>query len=205
MHFDASLANLWQSYQQVARHYLISAVCGNVLVKVARILPLAPKSCEFFSSSVVKDFFAVTLRQPKSKLAARLVQPKKTCPDITEKLLNLIKRKKKIRSSASVSRRIWVDLALVQVGLDQESLLTIIHQENQFCLGLLGLFILAFSYISLLSQYQRYKLLFYQAHANSYVFDKQEFVQRPELEERMFGPNNIYFVQLILYSICSIN
>ena len=63
LHFDASLANLWQSYQQVARHYLISAVCGNVMVKVARTLPLAAKSCELFSSSVAKDFFAVTLRQ----------------------------------------------------------------------------------------------------------------------------------------------
>ena len=66
------LASLWclieflcfSGYQQVTSNYLISAVCGNALVKVARTIPLAAKSCELFSSSVAKDFFAVTLRQP---------------------------------------------------------------------------------------------------------------------------------------------
>ena len=42
----------------------------NALVRIARTLPLAAKSCEPFSSSAAKDFFAVTLRQPYSKLAA---------------------------------------------------------------------------------------------------------------------------------------
>ena len=42
----------------------------NALVRIARTLPLAAKSCELFSSSAAKDFFAVTLRQPYSKLAA---------------------------------------------------------------------------------------------------------------------------------------
>ena len=42
----------------------------NALVKVARTLPLAAKSCELFPSSAAKDFFTVTLRQPYSKLAA---------------------------------------------------------------------------------------------------------------------------------------
>ena len=42
----------------------------NALVRNARKLPLAAKSCELFSSSAAKDFFAVTLRQPYSKLAA---------------------------------------------------------------------------------------------------------------------------------------
>ena len=42
----------------------------NALVMVARTLPLAAKSCELFPSSAAKDFFAVTLRQPYSKLAA---------------------------------------------------------------------------------------------------------------------------------------
>ena len=42
----------------------------NALVRIARILPLAAKSCKLFSSSAAKDFFAVTLRQPYSKLAA---------------------------------------------------------------------------------------------------------------------------------------
>ena len=42
----------------------------NALVRIARTLPLAEKSCELFSSSAAKDFFAVTLRQPYSKLAA---------------------------------------------------------------------------------------------------------------------------------------
>ena len=43
----------------------------NALVKVAVTLPLAVKSCEQILSSAVKDFFAVTLRQHYSKLAAR--------------------------------------------------------------------------------------------------------------------------------------
>ena len=43
----------------------------NALVKVTEILPLAAKSCEQILSSGAKDFFAVTLRQPYSKLAAR--------------------------------------------------------------------------------------------------------------------------------------
>ena len=42
----------------------------NPLVKVARTLSLVAKSCELFSSSAAKDFFAVTLLQPYSKLAA---------------------------------------------------------------------------------------------------------------------------------------
>ena len=42
----------------------------NALVRIARTLPLAAKSCELFSSSAAKDFFTVTLRQPYSKLAA---------------------------------------------------------------------------------------------------------------------------------------
>ena len=42
----------------------------NALVGIARTLPLAAKSCELFSSSAAKDFFAVTLRQPYSKHAA---------------------------------------------------------------------------------------------------------------------------------------
>ena len=42
----------------------------NALVRIARTLPLAAKSCELFSSSAAKDFFAVVLRQPYSKLAA---------------------------------------------------------------------------------------------------------------------------------------
>ena len=39
-------------------------------MRIARTLPLAAKSCELFSSSAAKDFFAVTLRQPYSKPAA---------------------------------------------------------------------------------------------------------------------------------------
>ena len=42
----------------------------NALVRNARTLPLAAKSCELFSSSAAKDFFAVTFRQPYSKLVA---------------------------------------------------------------------------------------------------------------------------------------
>ena len=42
----------------------------NALVRITRTLPLAAKSCDLFSSSAAKDFFAVTLRQPYSKLAA---------------------------------------------------------------------------------------------------------------------------------------
>ena len=42
----------------------------NALVRIARTLLLAVKSCELFSSSAAKEFFAVTLRQPYSKLAA---------------------------------------------------------------------------------------------------------------------------------------
>ena len=42
--FFASLVSLWQSYQKVAGNYIISAVCGNALVKVARTLLLAAKS-----------------------------------------------------------------------------------------------------------------------------------------------------------------
>ena len=43
----------------------------NALVKVAGTLPLAVKFCKLFPSSAAKDFFAVTLRQPYSKLAER--------------------------------------------------------------------------------------------------------------------------------------
>ena len=43
----------------------------NALVKVAVTLPLAVKFCKQILSSAAKDFFAVTLWQPHSKLAAR--------------------------------------------------------------------------------------------------------------------------------------
>ena len=80
----------------------------NALVKVARTLPLAAKSCELFPSSAAKDFFAVTLRQPYNKLAAGFSFSKGTSGQPLPPKKKKKKTKKKTKTKSNTKKKLGI-------------------------------------------------------------------------------------------------